>query len=221
MNAITTVKIARPGNTPIHHESKFCTAVDTIDPHSAVGGFAPRPRNDRPESSSVAVPMSRLARISTGPTTIGRMSVRNDRSAEKPSNRSANTYSAVRTPSTSPRVTRAYAGQETTSAASTALTRLAPSAAATTIARMTMGNAMTRSVSRITVSSSQRPKNPAASPRMPPTTTESPTSNSASGTVTWAPARTRVNTSRPSSSVPNQWAPLGASSRAKSWASGP
>ena len=102
--------------------------------------------------------------------------MRNDRIAEKPSSRSANTYSAVRTPSTSPRVTRAYAGQETTSAASTALTRLAPSAAATTIARMTMGNAMTRSVSRITVSSSQRPKNPAASPRMPPTTTESPTS---------------------------------------------
>jgi hypothetical protein len=91
LNAITTVRMARPGNTPIHQESKCCTAVATIDPHSAVGGFAPSPRNDRPDSSSVAVPMSRLARISTGPTTIGTMSVRRDRSAEKPSSRSAST----------------------------------------------------------------------------------------------------------------------------------
>jgi hypothetical protein len=91
LNAITTVRIARPGKTPSHQESKFWIAAATIEPHSAVGGFAPSPRNDRPESSSVAVPMSRLARINTGPVTIGTMSVPSDRSGENPSSRSAST----------------------------------------------------------------------------------------------------------------------------------
>src|SRR4051812_18649276 len=88
------------------------------------------------------------------------------------------------------------------------------------MARMTTGNAITRSVSRITVSPTQRPKYPAASPSSPPTTSDSPTSSSASGTVTWAPASTRLKTSRPNSSVPNQCPPSGACRRGKSWASG-
>src|SRR5262249_32069225 len=50
LNASTTVKIARPGNVPIHHHWKYWVPSATIWPHSACGGCAPRPRNDRPES---------------------------------------------------------------------------------------------------------------------------------------------------------------------------
>src|SRR5881396_3494372 len=38
LNASTTVKMARPGNVPIHHHWKYCVPSATIDPHSAVGG---------------------------------------------------------------------------------------------------------------------------------------------------------------------------------------
>ena len=40
LKASTTVKMASPGNRPIHQMLKFWTPSDTIDPHSAVGGFA-------------------------------------------------------------------------------------------------------------------------------------------------------------------------------------
>src|SRR5207244_10710973 len=40
LNASTTVKIASPGNVPIHHHWKDCVPVATIEPHSARGGWA-------------------------------------------------------------------------------------------------------------------------------------------------------------------------------------
>ena len=49
LNARTAVKIARPGNVPIHQNWKYWVPVATIEPHSAAGGWAPRPRNDSPE----------------------------------------------------------------------------------------------------------------------------------------------------------------------------
>ena len=104
--------------------------------------------------------------------------------------------------------------------ARTALRRLAPSDAATAIARITVGNANTKSAMRITVSSTQRPKKPAQAPRRLPMTTDKTTSSSVSGIESRAPYRTRLNTSRPRSSVPNQCAPFGALSRGNFWASG-
>src|SRR5207249_2531345 len=74
LNARTTDTMARPGNTPIHQLSKCCAPVETIEPHSAAGGFAPRPRKDRPDSSRMAVPISSAARTMTGPATLGNTS---------------------------------------------------------------------------------------------------------------------------------------------------
>ena len=56
------------------------------------------------------------------------------------------------------RVTRAYCGHETTNAAMTALNSDGPRDAATTMARMTVGNAITRSVMRMSTSSTHLPK---------------------------------------------------------------
>ena len=92
LKASTTVKMARPGNRPTHQSLKFCAPSATIAPHSAVGGWAPRPRKDNPDSSSTALPMSRAASTSTGPAALGRMSTNKTRSPDEPSSREATTY---------------------------------------------------------------------------------------------------------------------------------
>src|SRR5699024_9963459 len=91
LNAITTVRIARPGKTPSHHASVLFIAVEIIAPHSAIGGCAPSPRNDSPVRSRIAVPMSNEASTSTGPAMFGRMSRRSDFHGEYPRRRPATT----------------------------------------------------------------------------------------------------------------------------------
>src|SRR4029077_19597431 len=61
LKASTTDRIAKPGNVPIHQNSKYCVPVLTIDPRSGFGGWAPSPRKDRPASSSTALPRSSVA----------------------------------------------------------------------------------------------------------------------------------------------------------------
>src|SRR5439155_19206490 len=81
LNASTTVKIARPGKVPIHHHWKYCVPSATIYPHSAFGGWAPRPRNESPESSRIAFARSSVASTNTGPTTFGSTSRKSVRRA--------------------------------------------------------------------------------------------------------------------------------------------
>src|SRR5439155_14090747 len=149
LNASTTVKIARPGNVPIHHHWKYCVPSATIDPHSAFGGCAPRPRKDNPDRSRIAFARSSVASTKSGPATFGNTSRKSVRRLDAPRRRAACTYSDSPTESTRPRATRAYDGQATTTIASAALKRPRPSTAATTIARMIGGNANTRAASRI------------------------------------------------------------------------
>ncbi len=72
---------------PIHHHWKYCVPSATIEPHSAVGGCAPSPRNESPDSSRIAVARSSVASTNTGPATFGstsRTSVAAARRAEQP-----------------------------------------------------------------------------------------------------------------------------------------
>ena len=119
------------------------------------------------------------------------------------------------------RVTREYCGQETTIAAITALNSDGPREAATTIARMTVGNAMKRSVMRISVSSTQPPKYPATAPMTVPMIIAAITSISASGRLTVAPVISREKMSRPLPSVPSSVSMPGACRRGSTWALGP
>ena len=107
LKASTTVKIARPGNVPTHQSLKFCVPSATIAPHSAVGGWAPRPRNDRPDSSRTAFPMSSVASTSTGPGSVRQDIDEQTRAAGRPSSRDAITYCAELADSTRPRTSRA------------------------------------------------------------------------------------------------------------------
>ena len=56
LNASTAVKIARPGNVPIHQNWKYWVPVATIEPHSAVGrlGAEAEERQPREEQDRVA-----------------------------------------------------------------------------------------------------------------------------------------------------------------------
>src|ERR1700761_77615 len=80
----TTVKMARPGNVASHQSWKFTDPVAIIDPHSAIGGTAPRPRNDRPDNSRMALPTPSAARTTTGPSTLRTTSTRSARSDDAP-----------------------------------------------------------------------------------------------------------------------------------------
>src|SRR5262249_31664446 len=139
LNASTAVKMARPGNVPIHQNWKYCVPAATIEPHSGCGGCAPRPRNERPDRSRIAVARPRVISTSTGPAMFGSTSLNSVRRADAPSSRADWTYSDSPTESTRLRTTRAYDGHATITIASAAFRSPRPSTAVTTIARMMGG----------------------------------------------------------------------------------
>jgi len=94
--------------------------------------------------------------------------------------------------------------------ASTALCNEGPRAAAKAMVKTMLGKAKNMSVTRMMTESMMPPANPANAPIAEPTTLASMTSRRASGSESRAPYRTRLSTSRPSSSVPNKWAADGA-----------
>ena len=85
LKPITTVKMARPVKVASHQSWKFCDPEAIIDLHPAIGGRAPRPRKDRPESSRIALPTPNLASTTTGPSTLRTTSTRSARADEAPS----------------------------------------------------------------------------------------------------------------------------------------
>ena len=101
--------------------------------------------------------------------------------------------------------------------ARTALRSYAPSAAATAKARMMPGKANTTSAIRIMTESTEPAKKPAMAPRVEPIIMATATRRAAKGSERRAPYRTRLNTSRPSSSVPNRYRCDGAALRGANW----
>ena len=144
------MKIARPGNVPIHHHWKYCVPSATIEPHSACGGCAPSPRNERPGEQQDRGRQVERRQHEHRPGDV-RQHVADERAAgtraEQPSR--LDVLACRRPSSTSPRTTRAYGGHATITIASAAFWRPRPSTAATTIARMIGGKANTRSVPRM------------------------------------------------------------------------
>ena len=158
LNASTAVKIASPGNVPIHQNWKYWVPVATIEPHSArrrLGAEAeerePGEQQDRVADVERGEHEHRARRRSAARRARARAAT------DAPSSRDAQTYSESPTERTRLRTTRAYDGHATITSASTAFVSPRPSAAVTTIARMIAGNAKTRSAVRIT--------SPSAKPR--------------------------------------------------------
>src|SRR5437867_1957569 len=133
--------------------------------------------------------------------------------SETPSARAASTYIVSRITSTEPRTMRATRGAYTIPMATMTLATLGPSEAISAMARMMAGKAMSPSITRITGLSSRR-QYPAASPQTSPTAKASSTTAAPTSSESRAPYTTRLHTSRPTSSVPNQCAAPGAVRRA-------
>ena len=159
LKASTTSRWPGPGKIPIHQLSKCSAPVETIDPHSAAGGRAPRPRNDKraEEQDCVAHFERREDDDWSGDV---RQDVDHQRAVggRGPSSRPVRDAFRLHGRPHQARTTRAWPGQETTTTASTAWKRPGPSAATTAIARRIVGIAKTKSAARITSSSTQPPR---------------------------------------------------------------
>ena len=89
--------------------------------------------------------------------------------------------------------------------ASTMFCTVLPSAATMPMASTNSGKAMMVSAMRLTMRSVQPPKYPAATPARPPMRNTSATEATAMVKSSRVATTTRLKTSRPSWSVPNQW----------------
>lgn len=74
LKTATDRKIANPGDKVTQGcvVSRFLASL-IIEPHSATGGLAPRPRKESPASSIIMVPISSIAVTRIGPKILGRM----------------------------------------------------------------------------------------------------------------------------------------------------
>src|SRR5664279_4940362 len=80
-----TTKIARPGMVATHHWSRMTSRPDdTMAPHSAVGGCAPRPRKPRPAAVRMMPAMSRVSRTMTEDRQSGTMCLKRIRQVDAP-----------------------------------------------------------------------------------------------------------------------------------------
>src|SRR5699024_7309767 len=61
LNAMTIVRMHRPGKNAIHQAANWDTPSLTMAPQSGVGGTTPRERKDRPAMVRMAEPTSRVA----------------------------------------------------------------------------------------------------------------------------------------------------------------
>ena len=213
LNASTTVKMASPGNRPIHQLLKFWTPSETIEPHSAVGGCAPETEEREPGQQEHRVTDVQSGEDEYRPGNVGTQLDPHRAPAGRAEQPRRSDVLRGAGAEHEPADSRAYDGQETTITANTALRSSGPSAAATAMARMIPGNANTRSAIRMMTESTKPAKKPAMAPRVEPIIIATATRSAAKGSERRAPYRTRLNTSRPSSSVPNKYTCDGAALR--------
>ena len=151
--------IASAGKVASHQAvAIYVRASLIITPHSGVGGWAPKPMNERPATEVIAAPMSKLACTSSGASVLGSRCRRTIRHSGTPTVRAARMNSRSLSASTCPRIRRAYTGHVTALIAISAFCRLGPSAPAIAIARISAGKAKKMSVMRISASSAQPPR---------------------------------------------------------------
>ncbi len=68
---------------------RYVRPSDSIAPHSAAGGLAPRPRNDNAEMDRSMIPSSSEVMTTIGPTMLGSTCSRRMRGVEAPAARAA------------------------------------------------------------------------------------------------------------------------------------
>lgn len=112
-------------------------------------------------------------------------------------------------------VSRAYQGHQVIAIATITVVTLGWSTTASASDSSSAGKARKTSVTRMITSRAQPPAYPATTPSATPATPLTASTATAMNSEVRAPNRTRLNTSRPTWSVPNQWAPPGGSSASR------
>src|SRR5215467_6947550 len=141
-----------------------------MTPQLGVGAGMPMPRNDSVASNTTAVGMYKVARTSTGPSRLGRMSMNMIRHGPAPSDLAASMYSFSLTERVWPRTIREIPAQEKKVMTPITISRLGPYSAARASARTIYGNASTASMNLASTVSTAPPKYPATSPMPTPAT---------------------------------------------------
>src|SRR2546422_1465151 len=86
----TVMPIASPGKSNTHGATRSRSRPSAImAPQDGVGGWAPRPTNERAASAMIAPPTPRVAAMITGPRTLGSTCRATSRASDAPSARAA------------------------------------------------------------------------------------------------------------------------------------
>ena len=187
-----------PGENVIHGEVLIRLRVSLIMlPHSAVGGFAPRPRKLSAASSIIMVPMSSMEVTRIGPRIFGRMCLKMSFAVLLPESFAAFIQTVSFWASVWLLAMRAYLGQEIAASAIIAFCSPPPRTPATASANTNPGNARNISEMRMRTVSSHPPLHPQNTPTAVPSVVMTATSRSVEKMLVRLPTITRESISRP------------------------
>src|SRR5690606_15836551 len=157
LTASTVRKMAAPGSVTAHQAVRmYGRLLPIIRPQLMMFG-SPSPRNDRPASNRMAVPIASVADTISGAMALGSITRQMMRPLPAPMTRSASTYSRRFRRRNSARARRAVPVQLTTPMAMAMVARVGLNRVTSTMANNNVGSTWKNSVMRISRSSTQPP----------------------------------------------------------------
>jgi hypothetical protein len=177
-----------------------------------VGGCAPKPKKDNPDSKRIAPAIFRVAMTMIGAKTLGKRWRIMILGFETQMARAASTKSCSYIVRILPRTIRAYCAHIVNPKTIMILTRLGGTIATTANINRKEGKDINRSTRLMIKVSTGLPKYPAKRPIQTPTTAEIPAAMNPTVRDTRVPNIILLSTSRPRSSVPKRWLELGGAS---------
>src|SRR5205809_79787 len=147
VQATTTSTRAMPGAAATHGAFTSVSLPDAIMlPQDGVGGWTPRPRNDRPASSMIALPIPSAAATMTGVSALGRMWRHRILARESPNASAPSTNGRAASAQTSPWTRRATDIHPVTPSTRMTSAALGRHSVASNSSSTTRGRASTKSV---------------------------------------------------------------------------
>ena len=171
-------------------------------PQLGCGGWMPKPRNDSPLSRRIALPTPSVVATMAGPSALGSAWRQRTRYGRAPSAVAASTYGCTRTPSTSPRTSRATPIQPVAMSTTTTVVRPGRQRAAHTRRSTSLGIARSASAIAIENRSMRPPRHAAAAPMSVPMPLANADPTTPTARLRRPASIMRTNKSRPNLSVP-------------------
>src|SRR5207249_4575768 len=205
LKASEVSRIAAPGNATSHGASrKYDWLSLIVPPQLGVGGRTPTPRNDSDASNITVVDTPSVPHTSRIGSRCGNRCFQKIRQVGTPSARAASINSRWLVDSTWLYMIRAIHTQFTMAMTMATIHRLGRRIAARAMPRISAGNAIIISVSRMKTVLTKPRKYPAAAPNSVPIVNAAALARTPISSETRAPQIRRVSRSRPSRAVPRQ-----------------